>query len=102
MPDVGPDTGPSFRLWPPVSVGVPLLAGLLLSWSAGDPWGSSRAATTVGWILLGVFAMVNGWALLAMGRHGTGLLRDRAPHHVRQLLRSLPNGEVQLGETRQQ
>ena len=24
MPDVRPDTGPSFRLWPPVSVGVPL------------------------------------------------------------------------------
>ena len=78
MPDVGPDTGPSFRLWPPVSVGVPLLAGLLLTWSFGDPWGSSRAATTVGWILLGVFAVVNGWALLAMGRHGTGLLPGQA------------------------
>src|SRR3954453_6997819 len=78
MPDVGPDTGPSFRLWPPVSVGVPLLAGLLLSWSAGDPGGSSRAATPGGWVRLGVFAVVNGWALLAMARHGTGLLPGQA------------------------
>lgn len=74
MPHVRPDTGPSFRMWPPVSVGIPLLAGLLLTWVAGDPWGRSRAATGLGWVLLAGFAVWNGWALVAMGRHGTGLL----------------------------
>src|SRR6476469_7901346 len=78
MPDVGPDTGPSFRLWPPVSVGVPLLAGLLLTWNVGDPWGGSGLATALGWIRLGVFAVWNGWSLVAMGRHGTGLLPGQA------------------------
>jgi protein-S-isoprenylcysteine O-methyltransferase Ste14 len=74
MPDVRPDTGPSFRLWPPVSVGAPLLAGLLLTWEVGDPSGGSALATTLGWILIGVFAGWNGWALVAMARRGTGLL----------------------------
>ena len=77
MPDAGPDTGPSFRLWPPVSVGVPLLAGLLLTWEVGDPWGRSGVATVLGWLLMGVFAVWNGWSLVAMGRHGTGLLPGR-------------------------
>jgi protein-S-isoprenylcysteine O-methyltransferase Ste14 len=72
--DRQPDSGPSFRLWPPVSVAGPLLLGLLLTWVAGDPWHSSGLSTVVGWVLLGVFAGWNGWALLAMGRHGTGLL----------------------------
>jgi protein-S-isoprenylcysteine O-methyltransferase Ste14 len=74
VPEVEPDTGPSFRLWPPVSVGVPLIAGLGLSSSAGDPWGGSGAATALGSVLIVAFAVWNGWALLAMGRHGTGLL----------------------------
>jgi protein-S-isoprenylcysteine O-methyltransferase Ste14 len=68
------DTGPEFGLWPPVAVGVPLLAGLLLTWTLGDPWGRSPAAAAVGWVLLVVFAGWNGWALLVMGRHRTGLL----------------------------
>jgi protein-S-isoprenylcysteine O-methyltransferase Ste14 len=78
MPDVRPDTGPSFRLWPPVSVGVPLVSALVVTWSAGDPWGSSGVATGLGWILLGVFVVCNGWSLLAMARHGTGLLPGQA------------------------
>jgi protein-S-isoprenylcysteine O-methyltransferase Ste14 len=78
MPEAGPDTGPSFRLWPPVSVGVPLLAGLLITWTAGDPWGPSTTATALGWVLLAVFAVWNGWSLLAMGRNGTGLLPGEA------------------------
>jgi protein-S-isoprenylcysteine O-methyltransferase Ste14 len=57
-----------------VSVGVPLLLGLLLTWLVGDPWGPSRVLSTLGWILLAVFAGWNGWALLTMRRHRTGLL----------------------------
>jgi protein-S-isoprenylcysteine O-methyltransferase Ste14 len=78
VPDVGPDSGPSFRLWPPVSVGVPLVAGLLLSSSPGDPWHPSRLSTVVGFVLLVVFGVWNGWALLTMGRRGTGLLPGQA------------------------
>jgi protein-S-isoprenylcysteine O-methyltransferase Ste14 len=77
VPDVTdetPDGGPRFRLWPPVSVGVPLVAGLVLSGAAGDPWASSTVATVLGWALLAVFAGWNGWALVTMARHGTGLL----------------------------
>ena len=77
MPDVLPDTGPTFRVWPPVSVGAPPLVGLILTWYAGDPWGPSRAASALGWSLLAVFAVWNGWALLTMGRLRTGLLPGR-------------------------
>jgi protein-S-isoprenylcysteine O-methyltransferase Ste14 len=57
-----------------VAVGGPLLAGLLVTWLVGDPWDPSRVATVLGWVLLAVFAGWNGWALLTMGRHHTGLL----------------------------
>jgi protein-S-isoprenylcysteine O-methyltransferase Ste14 len=68
------DTGPDFRLWPPVSVGAPLTAGLLASWLAGDPLTTSPLTTAPGWLLVGAFAGWNGWALLAMARHRTALL----------------------------
>ncbi len=78
MPEVLPDTGPSFRLWPPISVGGPLLVGLLVSWNAGDPWRTSTVASTLGWVLLGAFAVWNGWALVTMAQHRTGLLPGQA------------------------
>jgi protein-S-isoprenylcysteine O-methyltransferase Ste14 len=68
------DRGPSFRLWPPVSVGAPLVVGLLVSAAVGDPLPSSAATTTAGWVLVAAFALWNGWALLAMARHRTALL----------------------------
>jgi len=68
------DEGPPFRLWPPVALGAPLLAGLLVTWLAGDPWESSGVASVLGWVLLVAFGAWNGWALLTMGRHRTGLL----------------------------
>ena len=74
MPEATPDGGPPFRLWPPVSVGLPLVAGLVLTAVVGDPGDSSAVATVLGWILLAVFAGWNGWALLIMARHHTGLL----------------------------
>ncbi len=68
------DTGPRFRLWPPVSVGVPLVVGLLLSAALGDPLDISGVTTALGWALVGAFVVWNGWALLSMARHRTGLL----------------------------
>jgi protein-S-isoprenylcysteine O-methyltransferase Ste14 len=67
------DEGPGFRLWPPVSVGVPLVVGLVLS-GLGDPLPRSTATTVVGWVLVAAFAAWNGWALLMMARHETALL----------------------------
>ena len=68
------DGGPGFRLWPPVSIGVPLLLGLLASVLAGDPLPASAATTAAGWVLVVVFVAWNGWALVTMARHRTALL----------------------------
>ena len=68
------DTGPGFRLWPPVSVGLPLVAGLAVSGMAGDPLARSSVTTGLGWLLVAAFGAWNGWALLAMARHETALL----------------------------
>jgi protein-S-isoprenylcysteine O-methyltransferase Ste14 len=72
------DQGPSFRLWPPVAVGVPLVLGLLLSGLVGDPLPGSRATTVIGWLLLAGFAIWNGWALWLIGAHRTALLPGAA------------------------
>src|SRR4051794_21682525 len=76
------DHGPGFRLWPPVSVGVPLLLGLLLSALVGEPLTTSSATTTIGWLLVAVFAGWNGWALATMARHRTALLPGGATTSV--------------------
>jgi protein-S-isoprenylcysteine O-methyltransferase Ste14 len=68
------DSGPGFRLWPPVSVGVPLVLGLLVSGIAGDPLPASGGTTAAGWVLVVAFAVWNGWALLTMAQHRTALL----------------------------
>jgi protein-S-isoprenylcysteine O-methyltransferase Ste14 len=68
------DRGPAFRLWPPVSVGGPLALGLLVSAWAGDPLVGSPVTTGLGWLMIGAFAVWNGWALLLMRRRRTGLL----------------------------
>src|SRR4051794_28631976 len=68
----------SFRLWPPVAIGVPLLVG----WVATQLWGAPVALASwrvaVGWSLLLLFAGWNGWALWLFGRHETGLLPGQA------------------------
>lgn len=68
------DTGPGFRLWPPVAVGVPLVVGLSISWLLGDPLATSPVTTGLGWLLVAAFVAWNGWALLTMARHRTALL----------------------------
>jgi protein-S-isoprenylcysteine O-methyltransferase Ste14 len=68
------DSGPAFRMWPPVSVGGPLVLGLLVSSWAGDPLDSTAVTTALGWLLIAAFAVWNGWALVMIGRHRTALL----------------------------
>lgn len=68
------DSGPGFRLWPPVAVGGPLLVGVLVTAYAGDPLHGSGLTSGLGWLLVAAFAVWNGWALWTVGRHRTGLL----------------------------
>ena len=71
---VASDRGPAFRLWPPVSVGGPLLLGLVISTAAGDPLPGSPVTVALGWLLIGAFVLWNGWALAMIARHRTALL----------------------------
>jgi protein-S-isoprenylcysteine O-methyltransferase Ste14 len=82
---------PSYRIWPPVALGVPLVAGFVLTASVGDPVALPPAASrVVALVLIVVFALWNGWALWLMGRHRTALLPggstttilDRGPFRV--------------------
>ena len=69
------DTGPDFRLWPPVAIFAPLVAGVALTEVVGEPAAlESVWARPIGWILLGLFAAWNGWSLVLMRQHRTGLL----------------------------
>ena len=66
---------PAFRIWPPVALGVPLAAGLVLTATAGDPVSiAGPVARWVGWVLVGAFVLWNGWTLWVMAHHGTGIL----------------------------
>jgi protein-S-isoprenylcysteine O-methyltransferase Ste14 len=73
----------TFRLWPPVAVGAPLLVGWLSTAVWGDPvdlggwWrvvlGSALMLFFLGW---------NGWSLWLFGRHRTGLLPGQATSSI--------------------
>jgi protein-S-isoprenylcysteine O-methyltransferase Ste14 len=71
---VASDGGPSFRVWPPVAVGGPLLLGILVSAWVGDPLDATPVTAGLGWLLVAVFAVWNGWALVMIARHRTALL----------------------------
>jgi protein-S-isoprenylcysteine O-methyltransferase Ste14 len=64
----------SFRLWPPVAIGAPLLVGLLVTGRWGDPVELGDWRLLVGWVLVAVFVAWNGWSLWLFGRNETGLL----------------------------
>jgi protein-S-isoprenylcysteine O-methyltransferase Ste14 len=48
--------------------------GLLVSWSVGDPLAASPVTAGLGWLLVGAFAVWNGWALVTIAKHRTALL----------------------------
>lgn len=68
----------SFRLWPPVAVAVPFVAGWVATAAWGDPVGLGAWRVPAGWALVLFFVAWNGWALWLFGRHETGLLPGQA------------------------
>lgn len=75
--DESPDTV-AFRLWPPVAVGAPLLVGWLVTLMWDDPVELGDWRVPVGWALVLVFVVWNGWSLWLFHRHETGLLPGQA------------------------
>ena len=67
-----------FRLWPPVAIGAPLVAGGILTSSWGDPVVLGGWRVPLGSALVLFFIVWNGWALVLFGRHQTGLLPGQA------------------------
>ena len=70
---------PSFRIWPPLALGVPLTAGLVLTATAGDPVPIAGSATR--WVsaaLTVAFVLWNGWTLWVMASHRTAILPGAA------------------------
>jgi protein-S-isoprenylcysteine O-methyltransferase Ste14 len=76
----GPRNTVTFRLWPPVGIGGPLLAGWLASLRWGDPVGIGAWRIPVGWTLVVLFVGWNGWSLWLFARHETGLLPGQPTH----------------------
>jgi protein-S-isoprenylcysteine O-methyltransferase Ste14 len=66
---------PSFRIWPPVAIGVPFALGVALTATLGDPVSvASTLARWAGALLVGAFVIWNGWTLLTMASHRTSIL----------------------------
>ena len=63
-----------FRIWPPVAIGAPLVAGWLATRTWGDPIALGECRIPLGAALVMFFVAWNGWALWLFGRHETGLL----------------------------
>jgi protein-S-isoprenylcysteine O-methyltransferase Ste14 len=61
-------------MWPPVAVGGPLVLGLLVSAWLGDPLAVPAGTAGTGWLLVAVFVLWNGWALVTIARFRTALL----------------------------
>jgi protein-S-isoprenylcysteine O-methyltransferase Ste14 len=74
----GPEDSVSFRLWPPVAIGAPLLVGWLVTLVLGDPVHIGGWRVALGLALALFFVVWNGWSLWLFGRHQTGLLPGQA------------------------
>ena len=74
---------PAFRIWPPVALGTPLLAGLIITAVAGDPVTlQPTVARSLGLGLCALFAVWNGWALQIMAANRTALLPGGATRTI--------------------
>src|SRR5215216_7866872 len=76
---------PAYRIWPPVALGVPLVAGLLMTAAFGDPFALSSHPTRVAGIVLVVAVPLwNGWTLSVMASNRTSILPGGATSVVLQ------------------
>jgi len=74
---------PAYRIWPPVALGVPLLAGVIATAVAGDPFMLARDGVRIaGLVLLALFGLWNGWTLSVMGANRTAVLPGGATRVV--------------------
>lgn len=66
---------PTFRLWPPVALGAPWLAGWALTVVLGDPVSLDHPRVRgAGLVLVLFFGIWNGWALWLLHTNRTALL----------------------------
>jgi protein-S-isoprenylcysteine O-methyltransferase Ste14 len=70
----------TFRLWPPIAIGAPLLVGWVATTQWGDPVDVGGWRVPLGCVLVLVFVAWNGWALWLFSRRSTGLLPGQATH----------------------
>ena len=70
----GPGDTVAYRVWPPFAIGAPLLVGWFVTVAWGDPLALGEWRIPLGWALIAIFVVWNGWALWLFVRHQTGLL----------------------------
>jgi protein-S-isoprenylcysteine O-methyltransferase Ste14 len=76
---------PAYRMWPPVALGVPLVAGLVITAAFGDPATFAGYPTRMaGTVLVVAFLLWNGWTLSVMASHRTSILPGGATSVVLQ------------------
>ena len=74
---------PAYRVWPPVALGVPLVAGWALTALVGDPFAlPALASRIIALVLIVAVVFWNGWALRLMARHRTALLPGGATRQI--------------------
>jgi protein-S-isoprenylcysteine O-methyltransferase Ste14 len=83
--DDGQVDAPPYRIWPPVALGVPLVAGLVMSAVLGDPVAVTSDPTRfAGIVLVVAFLLWNGWTLSVMASNRTSILPGGATSTVLQ------------------
>jgi protein-S-isoprenylcysteine O-methyltransferase Ste14 len=76
---------PAYRIWPPVALGVPLVAGLVMTAALGDPVAFAGGRTrTAGTVLVILFLLWNGWTLSVMASNRTSILPGGATSAILQ------------------
>ena len=83
--DDGRMDAPAYRIWPPLALGAPLVAGLVMTAALGDPLAlAGQPARMAGIVLVVAFLLWNGWTLSVMASHRTSILPGGATNVVLQ------------------